>query len=212
MTQLFKSIAASGLLLMSFFATAALPALDSVLQKGFPTEVTALTRTTDALYQEYESQQSVASLVFYAYGMLRLADHYKAVNDFVNASEYAKLGFFWLDEAVDSHEGDMRLHYLRARVDAWLPAELGRCVVTLHDTELMAQHKDAFSAALRRTIPLMRYRALLNCNEQAQAGALLSEIKKDDAASAQLSLNAQEAPAWSIDEITQVVIPLMKGE
>ncbi len=211
MTRLNKCIAVLGLSL-SVFAHAALPALDAVLQKGFPTQAAALTTTTQALYQEYESQHAVASLVFYSYGMLRLANHYKAANDFVNASEYAKLGFFWLDEAVDTHENDMRVRYLRARVDAWLPADLGRCVVTLNDTELMSQHKGEFSASLQTNIDFMRYRALLSCKEQAQASALLAQIKKDGAASALLSLGADETPEWSMDEITQVVMPLMKGE
>ncbi len=211
MTQLFKCIAALGLL-MSFCAQAALPALDAVLQKGFPTQPAALASTTDALYQEYESQHAVASLVFYAYGMLRLANHYKAANDFVNASEYAKLGFFWLDEAVDTHENDMRVRYLRARVDAWLPADLGRCVVTLNDTELMQKHPQDFSVDMQNTIVAMRYRALVSCKETEQVKALLSEIKKEGSASALSALGAEEAPEWSINEITQVVMPLMKGE
>ncbi len=211
MTRLNKCIAALGLSL-SFFATAALPALDAVLQKGFPTQAAALTSTTQALYQEYESQHSVASLVFYSYGMLRLANHYKAANDFVNASEYAKLGFFWLDEAVDSHENDLRVRYLRARVDAWLPADLGRCVVTLNDTDLMQKQPQDFSAAMQTTIAFMRYRALVSCKETAQAQALLNEMKTDGSASALLALGAEEAPEWSMDEITQLVVPLMKGE
>lgn len=211
MTRRFKFIAALSLAL-SFYAQGALPALDSVLQKGFPTGVSELTRTTHALYQEYESQQSVASLVFYSYGMLRLANHYNAVSDVVNASEYAKLGFFWLDEAVDTHEDNMRVRYLRARVDAWLPAELGRCVVTLNDTDLMRAHKQDFSRELQATIALMRYRALLSCNQTAQADALLNEMNKDGFAPAPSVLNAGDAPQWNINEITQVVMPLVKGE
>lgn len=211
MTLRVKCIAAFSLAL-SVCAQAALPALDSVLQKGFPGGVNELASTTQALYQEYDSQQSVASLVFYSYGMLRLANHYKAVNDVVNASEYAKLGFFWLDEAVDAHEEDMRVRYLRARVDAWLPAELGRCVVTLNDTELMRQHRQAFSPELQATIALMRYRALLSCNETVQAGELLDDMHRQTFAPSASALDAHDAPQWSMNEITQVVMPLMKGE
>lgn len=211
MTLLVKCVATLGLSL-SFLAQAALPALDSVLQNGFPTQPAALTSTTQALYQEYESQHSVASLIFYSYGMLRLANHYEAANDFVNASEYAKLGFFWLDEAVDTHENDMRVRYLRARVDAWLPAKLGRCVVTLGDTALMGQHKQAFSAELQTNIDFMRYRVLLSCKAPDKARALLADIKKDAKVPALLSLGADDTPEWSMDEITQVVVPLMKGE
>ncbi|HBQ7916130.1 TPA: hypothetical protein L8S41_004646, partial [Klebsiella aerogenes] len=77
--------------------------------------------------------------------MLRQANYYQSVNDLINASEYAKTGFFYLDESVDANEDNMLIRYLRARVDAWLPVELGRCVITIEDTDLLLENKEKFS-------------------------------------------------------------------
>lgn len=215
MTRFTKRMVATGLaLVLSLTAQAAgASALEEVLQKGFPVKTDELTTTTHALLGEYQSQKSVITLVFYAYGMLRLADSYKSVNDYVNASEYAKLGFFWLDDAVDSHENDMRVRYLRARVDAWLPAALGRCVVTLADTDLLLKAQAIFDTDVIAMINVMRYRALLNCNENTQAEALLAMMKAGNAGQEKLlSLGVNGVPEWSVSEIAQVITPLMKGD
>lgn len=44
---------------------------------------------------------------------------------------------FSTDEAVDLYAENPLVRYMRARVDAYLPAAIGRCVVTLNDTEQM---------------------------------------------------------------------------
>ncbi|WP_434777978.1 hypothetical protein [Neisseria sp. Ec49-e6-T10] len=189
------------------------PVVQTVIQKGFPVQPDELLKTTHALFSEYKSQKNVSSLIFYSYGMLRLANHFKALNDYVNASEYAKLGFFYLDEAVDTHENDMRVRYLRARVDAYLPADLGRCVVTLYDTDILLKEKKQFDHDVLAQIQYMRYRALLSCKENKKADVLLAQMKKASPSQIKLlSLGVESTPEWDVNEITQVVMPLVKGE
>ena len=53
---------------------------------------------------------------------------------------------------MDLYEGNQRVRYMRARVDAYLPADIGRCVVTLKDTEQMAKSPDVFNAGLMKHI------------------------------------------------------------
>ncbi|MDL4914590.1 MAG: hypothetical protein QRY16_12570 [Enterobacterales bacterium endosymbiont of Blomia tropicalis] len=189
----------------------AAPVAERIIQNGFPTQPGALAEMTQALFTEYKANDNPLSLVFYAYGMLRQADGFMTTNDFIRASEYAKTGFFYLDEAVDLHEDNLRVRYLRARVDAWLAADSGRCVVTLKDTALMLSNTSAFNAGLVDHINGMRYRALLSCKQQQQAEALLAHIKKQNAGAA-VALLSGSAPEWDMNEVNQVLLPLVKGK
>ncbi|ANR77928.1 hypothetical protein BBB57_06425 [Kosakonia sacchari] len=189
------------------------PEADKVIQHGLPEQPEALVKTTQALFQEFVKTKNVTSLIFYSYGMLRQANHFSAINDFIHASEYAKTGFFYLDEAVDSHEENPRIRYLRARIDAYLPAVIGRCVVTLDDTERLLKEKNVFEKAIVEHIEYMRYRALVNCNQHQQAELLMEKIKTQTAVAAKfLSPNFHTEPEWDTNEVSQVVIPLLKGE
>ena len=170
-----------------------------------------LAEMTQSLFEGYKANDNPLSLVFYAYGTLRQADRALRTNDFIRASEYGKTGFFYLDEAVDLYEDNMLVRYMRARVDAWLPASIGRCVVTLNDTEKMLNTPDVFNAGLVEHINEMRYRALLSCKRKRQADALLAEIELRNANTAS-SLASGSAPEWDINEVTEVLLPLAKGK
>ncbi|HBL7066329.1 TPA: hypothetical protein LSI07_005292, partial [Klebsiella oxytoca] len=137
------------------------PVVESILHNGFPTQPDVLAKTTQSLSDEFKKTGNIASLVFYAYGMLRQANYFLATNDIIKASEYAKTGFFYLDEAVDLNQNIPLIRYLRAKVDAYLPAELGRCVITLEDTDILL--KQELSSRIRDNVNDMRYRAFYNC-------------------------------------------------
>lgn len=189
------------------------PEVDKVIQRGLPEQSDALEKTTQALFQEFEKTKNVTSLIFYSYGMLRQANHFSAVNDFIHASEYAKTGFFYLDEAVDSHEENPRIRYLRVRIDAYLPAVIGRCVVTLDDTNRLLKEKNVFNNDIVKHIEYMRYRALVNCNQPQQAELLMEKIKAQTSMGANYqNTDFHAEPEWDMNEVTQVVIPLLKGE
>ncbi|HID8741014.1 TPA: hypothetical protein ACXIV2_000547 [Enterobacter mori] len=187
------------------------PVAEHVIKSGFPQEADMLAEMTQSLFKEYKANDNPLSLVFYAYGTLRQADRALQTNDFIRASEYGKTGFFYLDEAVDLYEDNMLVRYMRARVDAWLPASIGRCVVTLNDTEKMLNTPDVFNAGLVEHINEMRYRALLSCKHKRQADALLAEIELRNANTAS-SLASGSAPEWDINEVTEVLLPLAKGK
>lgn len=187
------------------------PVAEHVIKSGFPQEADMLAEMTQSLFKEYKANDNPLSLVFYAYGTLRQADRALQTNDFIRASEYGKTGFFYLDEAVDLYEDNMLVRYMRARVDAWLPASIGRCVVTLKDTEQMLNTPDVFNAGLVEHINEMRYRALLSCKHKQQADALLAEIELRNANTAS-SLASGSAPEWDINEVTEILLPLAKGK
>ena len=100
---------------------------------------------------------------------------------------------------------------MRARVDAWLASDLGRCVITLNDTAVMLNNAPGFSAGLVEHIKGMRYRALLSCKQPRQANTLLADIKKQDPDAA-AALVSGHAPEWDTADVTQIVLPLVKGK
>ncbi|WP_336996903.1 hypothetical protein [Leclercia sp. M50] len=185
------------------------PTVEKIMQSGFPAHPEALAKMNDELFAEYVANKNVTSLIFYAYGILRLAEHYSTANDFIHAYEYARTGFFYLDEAVDSHEDNLLVRYLRARVDAYT-AGSGRCVVTLKDTAIMLEQRPAFNTGLIEHINAMRYRALKDCQEPQKANEVLAQLRQQNPGAADL-LISDTAPIWDMNEVTQVLIPMVKG-
>ncbi|EIV5431127.1 TPA: hypothetical protein QHR59_000553 [Klebsiella aerogenes] len=143
--------------------------------------------------------------------MLRQANYYQSINDLINASEYAKTGFFYLDEAVDTNEDNMLIRYLRARVDAWLPVGLGRCVITIEDTDLLLNNKDKFSSEIIGNILTMRLRALRNCHMKQQEKQLADHLRRINQ-QREIDFENNEMPAWEMAEVLQVIVPVIKGE
>lgn len=132
-----------------------------------------------------------------------------ATNDIIKASEYAKTGFFYLDEAVDLNQNIPLIRYLRAKVDAYLPAELGRCVITLEDTDILL--KQELSSRIRDNVNDMRYRASYNCKLYQQAGQLLSILQVDNP-NKKIDMAYNGSSTWELDEVTQIIIPLMRAK
>lgn len=185
--------------------------VEKIIAQGFPAQQQALIETTSALWNEYRREHHVASLIFYAYGLLQQAKHYAAINDFIHAAEYAKTGFFYLDEAVESNDDNLRLHYLRARIDAYLPAKSGRCIIALHDTERLINATDLFDENMLIPIRYMRYRALIDCGLSHDAGLLLNELRQAGTRAEKYTLLPPgTVPEWDLQEMTQIVMPLLK--
>lgn len=191
-----------------YAGVAPVPVVENVLKNDFPVQPAALATTTQSLLQEYKQTGNVSSLIFYSYGMLRQAHYFLSINDLISASEYSKTGFFYLDEAVDSNDNDLRVRYLRARVDAYLPAELGRCVITIEDTDLLLKDKQKFSHSIMTHINDMRFRALQSCKEYERAEDLAARMKAKDP---DFNNYAGDSPSWDIDEVGGIILPLVKG-
>ncbi|HCK0912852.1 hypothetical protein FOT85_23775 [Klebsiella michiganensis] len=209
MSNLFRLLCLS-LSMIVVSATAApsyAPVAESILHNGFPTQPDVLAKTTQSLSDEFNETGNIASLVFYAYGMLRQANYFLGTNDFIKASEYAKTGFFYLDEAVDLNQNKPLVRYLRAKVDAYLPAELGRCVITLEDSDILLKQK--LSSRIRDNVNDMRYRAFYNCKLYKQAGQLLSILQVHNP-NKKIDMSYNGSSIWELDEVTQIITPLVR--
>lgn len=183
------------------------PVVESILHNGFPTQPDVLAKTTQSLSDEFKETGNIASLVFYAYGMLRQANYFVGTNDIIKASEYAKTGFFYLDEAVDLNQNQPLIRYLRAKVDAYLPADLGRCVITLEDSDILLKQK--LSSRIRDNVNDMRYRALYNCKLYQQASQLLSMLQAHNP-NKKIDMYYNGTSSWDLDEVTQIINPLAR--
>lgn len=192
---------------------APLTVVEKVMQQGFPSQPDVLLKTSQDLFDVYQHQKKPIALVFYSYAMLQLANHFELVNDYVKASEYAKLGFFFLDEAVEANEENLRIRYLRSRVDAYLPAKLGRCVVTLHDTDVLLKEEEKLDVTIMEKVNFMRYHALVSCSENSRAAALMKAMENGSQSKLkQFDLKTGNAPEWDVNEINKILSPLMQGE
>lgn len=216
MMRIIKSIIALfvGMPMMVLPAVAGIhmtPVIERVLQNGFPVQFTTLASVTDSLFREYKMTGNSGSLVFYSWGMLRQADYFLNINNLVKASEYAKTGFFYLDEAVDSNENKVLIRYLRARVDAYLPAKLGRCVITIEDTAQLLQEQEKLSPDIVKSTYQMRWRALHTCKMFDEEKRLLIQLKQQYPG-IEMTYSDNESPAWNMAEISQVILPIIKGD
>jgi hypothetical protein len=192
-------------------ATVPTPVVERILETGFPSQPAALASVTSDLLKEYERTDNVGALIFYSWGLLRQADYFQRTNDLINASEYAKTGFFYLDESVDANEDKLLIRYLRARVDAWLPASLGRCVITTDDTERLLQEREKLSPEIVDNINKMRLRALHYCHQEQQEKQLLQHIQIVNP-EFRMDYEQSTSPAWDMTEVMQVIVPVIRGD
>lgn len=202
------------LLLVAFLSAATpnrTPTIERILREQFPTQQTALVETTQSLLEEYRDTKKIAALIFYAYAMLKQADYFVITNDVVNASEYAKTGFFYLDEAVELNENALRIRYLRAKVDAYLPPVLGRCVIAIEDTGLLLTGHKNFSREINSHVINMRYSSLVNCNKHEQARQFLAQYREAGTIS-EIKSAAGETSSWDSWELKEIILPIMEGD
>jgi len=112
----------------------------------------------------------------YAWGFS--AAKYNKEKNYLRAAEYLKRGFFLIDEAVDSDPKNWRLRYLRMRMDAFVPAELGRYVVALKDASLLTENIDQLPAGLRPFVSVLRLSALDRSGKTAVAASDYAVVRK----------------------------------
>ncbi len=75
----------------------------------------------------------------------------------------------------------------------------------------MLEQSSALNAGLVEHINAMRYRALMNCQEPQKASAVLAQLRQQNTSAAD-SLISDAAPQWDMNEVTQVLIPMVKGK
>lgn len=75
--------------------------------------------------------------LYEGYAWIFSAEKHNKEKNYLRAAEYLKRGFFLIDESVDSDPKNWRLRFLRMRLDAFVPSDLGRYVVALKDASIL---------------------------------------------------------------------------
>ncbi|MBC9251890.1 hypothetical protein A9179_16590 [Pseudomonas alcaligenes] len=128
-----------------------------------------------ANYREQHPDDLYAKL-YEGYGRLFSAGEYVKQQNYFRAAELAKRGFFLMDEAVDQAPEDWRLHFLRARLDCYVPAEFGRHVVALKDLRYLQEQAASVPVELAPLGDFLRSRALARDGQDEQARALRQQL------------------------------------
>lgn len=185
------------------------PRLQAILDINTQAPMSQLTRATSqlqALYQQHPDYR--IAKMFYGYGQLYMATEFLAKKNYLRAAESSKLGFFYIDEAAESDEHDWQMRFLRARMDAFVPASNGRCVVALKDLGYLQQNA-AVPVELKPMMTLMSAHALTRCQREADAKAAWAALSQQGEEGKRLSeLKGGSAPAWTPAELNAIIQPL----
>lgn len=185
------------------------PRLQAILAVNSQAPMSTLTSAAgqlQALYQQYPDYR--IAKMFYGYAQLFMATDFLAKKNYLRAAESSKLGFFYIDEAAESEETDWQMRFLRARMDAFVPATNGRCVVALKDLGYL-QHNPAVPADLQPMMTLMSARALTSCQREAEAKAAWAALAQQGEEGKRLSeQQGRTAPAWTPAELSAIIQPL----
>jgi len=108
--------------------------------------------------------------LYEGYAWVFSAGEYHRRKNYLRAAEDIKRGFFLIDEAVDSEPDNWRLRYLRLRMDAFVPADLGRYVIALKDAAILSGQLEQLPPQLHPLLALLHTAAL----ERSQSAPALS--------------------------------------
>ncbi|MEQ5204691.1 hypothetical protein ABN228_19560 [Providencia rettgeri] len=184
------------------------PVLQAILTINTQTPVNELGGATDLLEKTFDEKQDyLVAKMFYGYGQLFMATHYLSKKNYLKAAESSKLGFFYMDEAAETDENNWRMRYLRARMDSFVPASNGRCVIALKDTAYLQTNSEV-TASLKPMILMMSARANTACQHSEvaeQEWASLAQLGEEGKRLS--SLRDNPAPEWSENELNSVIMP-----
>jgi len=90
--------------------------------------------------------------IYEGYAWVFSAGEYNRRKNYLRAAEDVKRGFFLIDEAVDSDPENWRLRYLRLRMDAFVPKDLGRYVIAFKDAAILAEAVESLSSDIKPLI------------------------------------------------------------
>ncbi len=169
-----------------------------------------LSKAVELLQQKLkEAPTDRSARLFYGYGQLLLAGDFMLKKNYMRAAELSKQGFYALDEAAEQVPENWRLRYLRARMDAFVPAKNGRCVVAMKDLASLTGHS-AVPASLTPMLLLMQARAEQSCRQPEKARQAWQKLREMGPREAMLTAwRTGAAPAWSASEINDVLLPLL---
>ncbi|WP_345828990.1 hypothetical protein AAGR22_18805 [Erwinia sp. HDF1-3R] len=175
-------------------------------------DTSQLNRAVSLLQQHLiASPEDRTAKMFCGYGQLFLAGDYMLKKNYMRAAELSKQGYYAIDEAAEQEPENALQFYLRARMNAFVPAESGRCVVANKD--LNALQSPLLPTSLTPMLTLMRARAAMNCNQPEKAAQAWNALRAMGAAGEPLyRIQSGAPPDWTSGEILDVLVPLLEAQ
>lgn len=156
-----------------------------------------------------EHPEDLYAKIYYGYGLLFSATAYLKNKNYFRAAELSKQGFFYIDEAVESDPDNWRLVYLRARMDSFISAEEGRCVIALKDIPLLNKNDDV-PDELKAIIAYSYASALATCNKTAESDRILLQLPTlAGNGKALAELSKFTIPFLTTEELSHVLQPIV---
>ncbi|MBW5407764.1 hypothetical protein ACISK3_12770 [Morganella morganii] len=113
----------------------------------------------------------------YGYVNIYLANIYNERREYSKASEAIKKAFYYIDKSVEVDITNWRSRYLRLRVDAFVPEYLGRCEISLLDSDYLLANKE-IDKKLKYIIKYMHAKSLKNCKKNTESTIIINELLK----------------------------------
>lgn len=113
----------------------------------------------------------------YGYVNIYLANIYNERREYSKASESIKKAFYYIDKSVEGDITNWRARYLRLRVDAFIPEYLGRCEISLLDSEYLLSNNE-IDNKLKYIIKYMYAKSLKDCKKNIKSNIVINELLK----------------------------------
>jgi len=155
----------------------------------------------------------LTSKLYEGYAWVFSAGEFQRRKNYLRAAEDLKRGFFLIDEAVDSAPDNWRLRYLRLRMDAFVPAQLGRYVIALKDAGILVEALPGLPVQMPPLILALRAAALERAGDPAAAQRAFEAVRAQFPESPIAALSAVCALQGFIteEEIASVLVPLLEA-
>jgi len=146
--------------------------------------------------------------LYEGYAWVFSAGEYVRKKNYLRAAEDIKRGFFLMDEAVDSAPENWRLRYLRLRMDAFVPADLGRYVIALKDAAILVEAFDHLPPQMRPFVLALGAAALTRAGHHEMATSEFDSVRTQfgESAISAFSSVCGLQDFFTVDEIDSVLV------
>lgn len=183
----------------------------SIIKINTSTSLSELTQATDVLKLWIEQKpDDIYAKMYYGYGLLFLSSIYQQDKNYMRAAELSKQGFFFIDEAAESKPDEWKLRYLRARMDSFVPAEEGRCIIAINDLKQLKSSQQVPNE-LNGIIAYLYSNALTLCQQLDEAKKISDQLPELSGHGNLLIKLKHVVPFLTQEEITNILQPVLEG-
>lgn len=110
--------------------------------------------------------------------LVLLAELYLDQKNYFKAAEYSKMGFYFMDEAVEQKPDDLSLRLMRGRFDSQTPKALGRYVIAIKDITYLLANKNKMPPSLEPVLYFLLAKIHALAGNDVHSKAQLAALEK----------------------------------